>query len=131
MGTDGPNNEITKSRYSPEYYRRNRDKMLADNKQWRVENRERYNELQRAYERRRREKVLGHYGGTCACCGESQYEFLTLEHINGGGRKHRQAVGSVYREIVRLGFPEGYAVLCWNCNSAKGLYGFCPHERQP
>jgi hypothetical protein len=27
------------------------------------------------------------------------------------------------------GWPEGYRVLCHNCNSARGLYGYCPHER--
>lgn len=25
-------------------------------------------------------------------------------------------------------YPDKYTVLCFNCNCAKGAFGFCPHE---
>ena len=83
-------------------------------------------------------KVLIHYGGNppkCACsgCNESHVEFLTIDHINGGGRKHRRKVGSghnFFLWLIRNNFPEGYQVLCMNCNWAKGNYGMCPHNKE-
>jgi hypothetical protein len=94
-------------------------------------------------------RVMAHYGGKCMCpgCGEAAIEFLSIDHINGGGNKHRrelannrllpgknvyQVRGGVnfYRWLERSGFPEGYRVLCFNCNMARGFHGYCPHERQ-
>jgi hypothetical protein len=78
-------------------------------------------------------EVLGHYGGACACCGESQHEFLSIDHINGGGGKHRAEINrrgvNFYRWLKQNDYPEGYRVLCHNCNQARGYLGYCPHER--
>lgn len=78
-----------------------------------------------------KQDVIEHYGGVCKCCGESNQAFLTIDHINGGGTKHRKdgsIVGnSFYRWLRNQGYPDGYQVLCFNCNCAKGLYGRCPH----
>jgi hypothetical protein len=73
------------------------------------------------------------YGGCgCACCGEETFEFLTLDHINNDGAAKRRESGNkvgwvYYQHLKKLGWPEGYQVLCFNCNSAKGAYGTCPH----
>lgn len=83
------------------------------------------------------------YGGPfCACCSEAQIEFLTFDHINGGGSEHRRQIAkdSGWKDprSVRLadwlkksGFPPGFQVLCFNCNFAKGHSkdGLCPHQR--
>lgn len=80
-----------------------------------------------------RARVLAGYGGncpSCACCGETQLAFLTLDHVNGAGGAHRRARKGwqgVYREVVRGGFPNRFQLLCFNCNIARGLYGHCPH----
>jgi hypothetical protein len=70
----------------------------------------------------------------CACCGESHIEFLTIDHINGNGNKHRKELklygGKFYSWIIRNHFPMGYRVLCHNCNMALGLLGYCPHQRK-
>ena len=87
---------------------------------------------QREWKRRRRDTVLAHYGGHCACCGETEREFLALDHIDGGGSKHRAEVGGgahMVDWIIREGFPDGFRVLCHNCNQAIGYYGECPHVR--
>jgi hypothetical protein len=42
----------------------------------------------KAYHRRLRSEALHHYSNgtmTCACCGERHVDFLTLDHIDGGG----------------------------------------------
>jgi hypothetical protein len=87
----------------------------------------------REIRRRYREDAFAAYGGKCACCGEDQYEFLTIDHPNGGGRKEREAIGifgaaGFARWLAKRGYPDGYRVLCHNCNSAYGYYGHCPHN---
>ena len=77
--------------------------------------------------------ALSHYSnGTpvCACCGEVMMEFLSIDHVNGGGGKHRKEIGSanVYRWLRRQGYPDGFRVLCHNCNQAMGNFGYCPHQ---
>jgi len=78
-------------------------------------------------------RVIEYYGNKCLCCGESQYEFLTIDHINGGGTKHREEVGSAYiwKWIIDNNFPADYQVLCYNCNCGKEgslNKGVCPHK---
>jgi hypothetical protein len=77
--------------------------------------------------------VLKHYGGDpprCACCGELFAEFLSLDHINGGGRQHRKTIAMRWWEwLIKHDLPEGFRVLCHNCNQAIGVYGYCPHKR--
>lgn len=76
--------------------------------------------------------VLEHYGGECVCCGENDYEFLEIDHINGGGRKHRQEVGSHLIDwIINHDFPTDLRILCANCNRGFGKFGDCPHHREP
>ena len=71
----------------------------------------------------------------CACCGEKEIVFLTLDHIDGGGNEHRRELakigikgGNFYRLLKKQEYPPGYQVLCFNCNLAKGLFGVCPHQ---
>jgi hypothetical protein len=55
-----------------------------------------------------------------------------MDHINGGGSKHAQQIGrgKIYRWLILNDFPEGFRVLCHNCNLSLGYYGYCPHQRQ-
>lgn len=70
----------------------------------------------------------------CACCDESEYKFLCIDHINNDGAKDRRdnpshATGrGLYTRLIKEGYPEGYQLLCFNCNMAKGIHGKCPHE---
>lgn len=78
-----------------------------------------------------RNKCFEHYGYTCKCCGESKKEFLCLDHINGGGNKHRkeEKIRDLSHWAVKNGFPSIFQILCHNCNMAKSLYGSCPHAK--
>lgn len=127
-------------------YRAKRTEILAANKEWAQANPERANLYSQNWKDRNpdrvrqrhkgtyaqlREEVMAAYGGRCACCGEAEDQFLTIDHIDG----HPKGVGAprsgngLYLMLRREGFPEGYQVLCWNCNCAKGFYGMCPHKR--
>lgn len=83
--------------------------------------------------RRVKIEAMQAYGGTvCACCGESNVKFLTIDHIFGGGtaqRKQLKGVCSIYRWLKRNNYPSGYQVLCYNCNCARAYNnGICPHK---
>ena len=81
-----------------------------------------------------RMKIIEHYGGKCECCGETRYEFLAIDHINGDGQERRKKGNTLeYFGIVKNNFEIDYPIriLCHNCNLAYGFYGYCPHQTQP
>jgi hypothetical protein len=80
------------------------------------------------------EDVISHYGGKCACCGETQLEFLTIDHINGGGSKEREKLHlkgiGFYYWLRKNNYPDGLQILCFNCNCGKMRNrGVCPHRK--
>jgi hypothetical protein len=80
-----------------------------------------------------REQILNHYGRVCSCCGETNWEFLAIDHVNGGGNQHRKELGgskAVLKFIVTNNFPDDYRILCHNCNQSMGTYGYCPHQKK-
>jgi len=81
------------------------------------------------------------YGGKCACCGISEPEFLTIDHINNDGGIERAQFGpkgkigggtaKIYRLLLDRGYPkDNYQLLCFNCNIARSLFKICPHQRK-
>lgn len=100
-----------------------------------VKNPEAYKSLLRKSANKRRMAALSYYSNgdiKCACCEDGHIEFLVIDHINGGGRKHRAEIGdggqSIFSWLKKNNYPQGYRVLCHNCNSSLGHYGYCPHE---
>lgn len=83
-------------------------------------------------QQRFKQAVLDYYGRACVCCGESEETFLCVDHINNDGSQHRKEIGvgsKLMEWLVRQGFPEGFQMLCWNCNAGKYLNGgICPHK---
>lgn len=84
-------------------------------------------------------RVIEAFGSKCNCCPETHPSFLTLDHVLGsvGDHKNNQRTRKgkwlrshqIWREVLKEGCPrEKYQLLCMNCNFAKGLYGFCPHQ---
>jgi hypothetical protein len=67
--------------------------------------RQRESDYAREHRRKQKSMVFIHYGGNppkCACCSEL---------------------------IIKTGFPDGYQVLCMNCNWGKRMNkGICPHK---
>ncbi len=112
------------------YYCKNRYKERSKNPEYlsyiNSKTRKRYTKL--------RKEVIAAYGSKCACCKESVPEFLAIDHINGDGAKQRKnkSIGrghGFYRWLKQNGFPkDNYRLLCHNCNSSFGYYGYCPHQ---
>ena len=163
------------------YYRKNKKKILARDKEYRTKNRkkrnkqkrehyannrerlvkekheryhsdpEKYTAMQRKSTKKHRTKillkkkkefagyrldVLTYYSrGTPKCknCGITGMPFLQIDHIYG-----RKAMGQtrtdggvrLYRELHKK-HPEGYQVLCSNCNMMKEIRGHKNHSKNP
>jgi hypothetical protein len=119
------------------YYWEHREERLAymrnrDNSHYQAANRRARAKL--------KAEVFSHYGDRCACCGEVDPRFLTLDHVNGNGRAHRKSLGkngvnpssyAVFYDIKKQGFPPGFQVLCFNCNCGRQQNGgVCPHKEE-
>ena len=69
----------------------------------------------------------------CRCCGENtNIRFLAVDHIEGRSHlpKEQQNLDGdhMISWLKQNNCPEGFQILCHNCNSAKGMFGKCPHE---
>lgn len=92
----------------------------------------------RLYYRRReralKDLVFAAYGGyKCACCGETEKLFLQIDHVNNDGADHRRERKGkgLYTWLKCRNFPEGFQVLCANCNWGKRQNGgVCPHRQK-
>lgn len=131
--------------YQAQYYEKNSSKKKAVSKAWRLANPERAKAQnaknypsQLAWRKNKRielkKTIFEAYGGKCSCCGESNYAFLAIDHVDGGGTQkrksgeHSTSSDTFYRWIIKNGFPKEFQVLCHNCNWAKWLMGECPHK---
>jgi hypothetical protein len=90
-----------------------------------------------AYYRAKRKEfkrlVIDHYSnGTMACADPfhkhlpndpflADIRDLQIDHINGGGNKERKSHkgSTLFAWLIRHNYPEGYQVLCANCNWVK------------
>ena len=105
---------------------------------WNQDNPERRHKIALAYYYRLQDAAIIAYGGyRCACCGETERFFLTLDHINNDGGKFRKETGFLhhgakfYKWLKDHGYPSGYQVLCSNCNHGKHRnHGICPHRQK-
>jgi hypothetical protein len=83
-----------------------------------------------------KDAVYAAYGGyRCACCGETEKSFLAIDHVENDGYAHRKQIGfrggiGIYLWIIKNQFPDGFQVLCYNCNQSKRINGgVCAHQR--
>ena len=145
------------------YRERNREKFNQRMRDWRAANREKDREHKREWRNRKlangtpdevaairaaesaktkrnndrcRDEVYAAYGGyRCACCGETERMFLSIDHIDNDGaleRKSGKYTGggsAFYSWLRKMSFPAGYQVLCMNCQIGKHKNGgVCPHQ---
>jgi hypothetical protein len=88
-----------------------------------------------------KQRVLAHYGTSCACCGAT--EPLTIDHISGDGKRHREEMGSeasgvLHAWLIKSNFPPGFQTLCVSCNNSKKngdhcrlIHDVCPACHRP
>jgi len=107
-------------------------------KEWRKKNKAKFNQTQQKNYVQLKIDVLTHYSGgipKCKCCGERGIPFLTIDHINGDGAKHRREIdpekkmggNGFYYWLKKNNYPPGFQILCANCNFAKRNFDSCPH----
>ena len=127
--------------YMREYRKKNKKCIRAYYDKWYSKPHNKKKASKQAFIRNQIQKyaVLSHYSGgipNCACCKDTHFEFLSLDHINGGGNAERRklfggktdAGGKFYRWLIKNKYPKGYRVLCMSCNHSYGAYGYCPHN---
>jgi len=90
-----------------------------------------------AVNRKLKEEVIAAYGGKCMCpggCDVIEIDWLSIDHVHGGGVQHRRNLKLIGRDFYRWlkdhGFPKKqFRAMCYNCNLSRGHLGKCPHER--
>jgi hypothetical protein len=132
--------KICQNEINRNHYWKTQERQKDRSKDYRTKNKE---ELRIKGKKWRKELVIetiSHYSnGTmkCVCCGESNIEFLTLDHINNDGAKQRKKLKlsggwRFYYWLKLHNFPDEYElqVLCANCQLGKERNnGICPHKR--
>lgn len=125
-----------RKQYRREYHEENRDQIIARVTAWSKQNPDRRRANAREYYYRIQEQCIAAYGGNkCSCCGETEPLFLTLDHVDSDGSKHRKEIGTtggqkLYRWLIKNNFPKGFQVLCSNCNHGRFRNGgVCPHKQ--
>lgn len=117
-----------------DYRERNKEKVCERARKWYQENKERKLADLKIKRDTVRSEMITSYGGKCSCCGEDNPRFLTLDHIDGGGRLHREILNAggtgIMYHLKNMGWPqEGYQLLCYNCNCGRAHNsGICPHN---
>lgn len=110
-----------------EYYEKNKEKIRGMQQEYYQKNKKNIYERNREYslhlQQKRRMKCLSHYSNgkiKCAICGIEDIDVLVIDHIEGGGSRHARERGTyrshLYQFLIKNNFPDGYRVLCHNCN---------------
>lgn len=107
-------------------------------KLWKPHTREHDKSAYSEYTHRLKLAAYNAYGGAiCNCCGDTEYRFLTIDHINNDGAQHRKSIdpksnkgsSAIYKWLKKNGYPPGFQVLCMSCNFGKYTNkGACPHQ---
>jgi hypothetical protein len=115
-------------------------KWARDHPEYKEHNKKHLKEYKREYRLNNKLRVLEHYSNgamACAVCGKKNINFLTVDHINGGGCRHRREVNAdmlywLERKYRTTGiWPKGYQVLCANHNFIKKFEenGYAPNNQ--
>lgn len=118
-----------KRAYLRDYRVKNKERLDRQARERYYANHEAEKALRKRYTRQRKIDTINAYGGKCVCCGETELDFLAIDHIYGGGKQDRGGASAFYTRLKREGYPQDgrYRVLCHNCNQAAGYAGRCPH----
>ena len=128
------------------YYEKNKEKINEKHKKynkeneksvrlyldgWKKEHAEQLKKYDKIYHDKYKEKMkqqkieaFDHYCGQICCwCGENDFDVLSIDHINNDGNIHRKSgnkgISNIYRWLKDNNYPEGFQVLCNNCNWIK------------
>lgn len=120
-----------------EYYWRHRDERIAYTQDFYRKNARRLSRKNAAFKGHVRRTVRAYLGNKCVCCGETEQEFLSVDHVRNNGAKHRREKGreawmwEVWKAIKDKRIVTEYALMCFNCNFSKHFgKGVCAHKRR-
>jgi hypothetical protein len=106
---------------SNQYYRDHKAHVLQRTKAY-------ADSLEETYPAKIKREVLTHYAHgilQCAWCGINDIDVLCLDHVENNGKEHRSSLGKMsqqlYRHLRKIGYPDGFQVLCANCNLKKEI----------
>jgi len=114
-----------------EYRRRYRkdypEKIREENRRYKRTHPNKGKESSRRYQRALKIEILSYYSDgnlKCVICAEKRLACLSIDHIRGGGEAHRKEIkgtggGFFYKWLKKNGYPNGYQVLCMNCQWIK------------
>ena len=114
-----------------QYYIDNKLTVQKTQLKWRETNRAKYLASNKATSSRLREEykisainIYSNGDACCAWCKQADIDVLCLDHINNNGAECsiREKAGSgLYRFLRKHDYPEGFQVLCSNCNLKKEI----------
>lgn len=131
--------------YQREWYAKNPERMREIKRKWKKENpwynKKYYAENKETIakktknrnEKLRTDALMVYSKGEmkCMCCGEKNIEFLTIDHMRNAPHvrdNSKRGGREIFRWLKDNNYPDGFRVLCMNCNWARGKYGYCPHR---
>ena len=115
---------------SQDYYVKNREKIIAKScLQAKLDPIEHNKRGHKAKTKLKFETFSKYSQGTpiCKWCGEMDIGILTIDHIDGNGGNHRREIfnnkrkagSTMYRWLKKNNYPDGFQVLCCNCQFRK------------
>jgi len=113
-----------------EYYLENKDEIVKRVCLYAKNNRIEHNARGRKTKQKLKVETFSHYCDgdiICKMCNkENDLQILTIDHIDGNGSEHRRELGGsnigghqFYGWLKKNGYPEGFQVLCFNCQFRK------------
>ena len=109
-----------------EYYQQNKEKCQEFSKEYYRKNGKKRKEYDRAYylkyRKKCRQEIIENLGGKCIQCGFHDWRGLQIDHVKGGGTKHRKQFTNswqYYKSILDQLETGEYQLLCANCNQIK------------
>jgi hypothetical protein len=114
--------------HSKKYRIEHKEETQAYAEKYRSENKEKNHTYGKKRNLKIKTNFIEMYGNKCACCGEKQIEFLTLDHIDYSKKGKGETGSKAYMKALAEYRPDLYQVLCYNCNCAR-RHGICPHKK--
>lgn len=113
----------TYQNYRQEYQTTEKYKQCAKECRETNEAKKRHREKERERRKQTKQNIIAHYSNQTMCCAICKFDdirALSVDHIEGGGNKHRKSLNfkaghQFYNWLVQNKFPEGFRILCMNC----------------
>lgn len=126
MSEEENRKKLYQKEYHKKYYQAHKRNLDEYTTGWWKSHVKQYYALTKKHREKRRLEVLSHYSDgeiKCKMCGYTDIRALSIDHILGKGTTHRkQTKGGgyyLYSWLKKNNYPDGYQVLCMNCQFIK------------